>query len=303
MNTALSEDAKNKLIKIAGYCAVITALIVIICKLLGWFITDSLSILSSCVDSVLDIAASLFNLVAIHFSMQPPDKEHRFGHQKVGDIAVLTQSILFCLSGVILMTLSIRKFFNPSPITQGSMGITIMLICTVVTLFLLLFQKYVISKTKSNIIKADHLHYLVDLLTNILTICSIFLSSYFDITIIDPIFAFIIAIYIFFGATKLLKQAFDNLTDREFPEEERQVIKQAIMSNAKVLGFHDLKTRFAGQKPFIQVHIELDGNLTLYESHDIICQVEASILKIIPEAEIIIHQDPAGVSESIDYKD
>ena len=164
-------------------------------------------------------------------------------------------------------------------------------------------QKYVTRRTNSNIIKADLLHYFTDFLTNICAIIGIIIATYWNLPIFDSIAASVIAIYIIVNSVKMFKKAFNNLMDHELDEQDRQMIIDIIKSNKEVLGFHDLKTRYSGTKPFIQFHLELDENMTLKYAHVISHIIEKAILAKIPNAEIIIHQDPEGAEEDIHYKD
>ncbi len=291
----------NFLIVRAVFASIIVALLIIIAKIIGWYITDSPTILASLTDSLLDIAASLINFIAAKYALQPPDNEHRFGHGKAEDLAVFAQSTFFSLSGIFIIVVSIKRIIHPKLIERGFVGIAIMLISILITVVLISYQSYVVHKTRSSIVKADRLHYSVDLLTNIAVIISLYLSTLFNSKIIDPIFALFIAIYIIYGAGRLLSTAFRNLMDQELQTSEKRKLDKIIMSHPKVKGYHDLKTRYAGRKPFIQFHLELDGKMSLYASHTIADTIEEKIKDRFQGAEVIIHQDPAGIKEKKEF--
>ena len=299
----IKEIEKPYLVKLATYASISVAFIIIIAKIVGWFLTDSLSILASLVDSFLDIAASFINLLAVRYALQPPDNEHRFGHGKAEDLAVFTQSSFFALSGLFIAIASIKRFFIPEVVLKGKIGILIMVFSVVITSLLLIFQKYVIRKTKSNVIEADYFHYFVDLLTNLATIISLVIVTYYDYQYADPIFAIVISMYVLYGAWKLFMKAFNNLMDHEFNNKEKEIIIKIIKSETRVIGFHDLRTRYSGSNPFIQFHLEMDGNITLNEAHEIAENVEKKIKKVMPDAGVIIHQDPYDIEEMVSYKD
>jgi ferrous-iron efflux pump FieF len=298
-----SLNENDKLVKNATIFSVIAAVIILLFKLIGWYKTDSVTIFAAMIDSFLDIAASLFNFFAVKYALQPPDKNHRFGYNKITDLAVLSQSSFFCLSGIVVIIMSVKKIIHPVKMNDGNIGILLMVATIIVTLILVIYQKHVMRKTNSNIIAADNLHYLSDLVTNLGAILSIWISTKYNFLYIDPIFGILIALYIFYGSWKLLKPSFERLIDKEVSSEDKAKIINVIEANKKVRGFHDLKTRLAGNKAFIQVHLEMDGNLSLYDSHDIVHEIEKDILNIMPDSEIIIHQDPCGIEEKILYKD
>ena len=158
-------------------------------------------------------------------------------------------------------------------------------------------------RAKSNVIKADSLHYITDFLTNICAIIGIIIATNWNFPLFDNLTASAIAIYIIFIAFGMFKKAFNNLMDHEMDENDRQKIISILNYNKNILGFHDLKTRYAGVKPFIQFHLELDENITLKVAHAIAIEVEKEILEKFPNAEIICHQDPEGEEEHSHYKD
>ena len=304
-NSPLNAANNQKLMRLSTYVTVGGVCFIIIAKIFGWFLTESVTMLASLVDSLLDACVSVMNLLAVHYALQPPDHEHRFGHGKIEDIAVFCQSVFFGLSGVFLIFTAIHRFFalDANVAKGGREGIAILLFSIIITFIIISFQHYVMRRTKSNVIEADSVHYLVDFLTNICAIVGIVVATYWQLPMFDNITAIAISIYIIITSLKLFRKAFNKLMDHELDEQERQLIIEVIKSHKEILGFHDLKTRYAGIKPFIQFHLELNQNMTLKQAHMISIEIEKEILAKIPNAEIIIHQDPEGIDEDISYKD
>jgi ferrous-iron efflux pump FieF len=289
-NAAISQ----KLIKMVTLCSLMVAITIISVKIIAWNMTDSLSLLASLVDSALDVGASFISFFAVRYSLAPPDDDHRFGHGKAEDISAFLQSIFIAVSGLYILTEAFNRFLNPSTITNEMIGIVTMVISLILTMGLLLFQKYVILITNSSAIKADSLHYQGDLLVNIVVIGSFLSSMYFNFPLLDTILALFIALYVLFSAIKIGKEAFDKLMDKEFSQKNRDKIINAVLSNKNAKAVHDLRTRRSGLMPFIQFHLELDGEIKLREAHIISDEIEEEILKIFPHAEILIHYDVAG---------
>lgn len=289
------------LVKSATYASTTVAAIILITKIYGYYHTASLSIFASLLDSLLDITASVINLVAVHFALQPPDDNHRFGHEKAQDLAVFTQSLFFIASALLIAYNAIENFLNPEPLHDHNLGIAVMGVSIILTLALVIYQKYVLSKTNSSVIEADSLHYIVDFASNLGVVMALYFAKYFNLTWLDPLFALLIAIYITKSAWVLLARSFNNLMDHEFSNEEKEKIIELVKSHPQVKGFHDLKTRYAGHKPFIQIHIELDGNLTLNEVHKISHEVMDLLSESFSNGDIIIHQDPEGVDEIVEF--
>lgn len=282
----------NKLTRQATYASVTVAVILIFCKAFAWRITDSLSLLSTLVDSLLDAAASLVTLFAVRHAQRPADHDHRFGHGKSEALAALGQSTLIVGSAVWLIVEAVSRFYDPQPILKTQEGLIVMLISIVLTLVLLAFQKHVIKKTGSLAITADSIHYKSDLYINLSVMFVLLISSTYKIPLLDPIVGAGIALYILYTAWEISMESVDVLMDKELPGEIRNKVSEIACSHPKVLGYHDLRTRSAGQQHFFQLHLELDPNMSLWEAHQISDEVCMMISKQFPQADIIIHQDP-----------
>ena len=280
--------------RLATYASISVALVLIVAKAIAWGISDSVSLLATLIDSTLDALASLINLIAVRHALSPADKEHRFGHGKAEALAGLGQAAFITGSACFLLLESGRRIANPVVLESYGVGMGVMLLSIVATLALLRFQRYVIGKTDSTAIKADALHYRTDLLVNGSVIVALWLSVQ-GWAGFDALFAIGIAIYILYSAWEIVKQAFDHLMDRELPNAERDKIIGIANLHEAVHGMHDLRSRRAGTATFIQLHLELDDDLTLLQAHKISDEVEASLQAVYPGAEIIIHIDPVSV--------
>ncbi len=293
-------EAKSSafLMKSAAAASVGTALVLIGVKLFALMMTDSVALLSSLIDSTLDAGASFLNLWAVRQSLAPADSGHRFGHGKIESLASLGQAAFIAGSAVLLIFQSIQYFLHPRIITHVGIGMGAMGISIVLTLLLVSFQRYVVKKTKSVAITADYAHYAGDVMMNLSVILSLFVGSYFNFRYADPIFALLIAVYLIVSVFRILKQSLAQLVDAELPDQEKQKIADIVLKSPDVSGLHDLRTRSSGTQWFIQLHLELDPLFTLAKAHAVADQVEKRLTQAFPNAEIIIHQDPAGLYEN-----
>jgi len=287
----------SRLMRLATYASVLVASVLILAKLVAWLATDSVSMLSTLLDSVLDVAASLVNLFAVRHALTPADREHRFGHGKAEPLAALGQSAFVAGSAVLLIVEVVRRFWRPQAVENGEIGILVMMGSIAVTAVLVLFQRHVVRKTGSLAISADRLHYLGDVLVNSAVIVALALTELLGWNWLDPAFGALIAAYILYTAWSIARSSFDMLMDRELPEEERQRIRSIATEHPQVRALHELRTRASGPSIFIQFHLEMAGEMSLYEAHRIADQVENQILAAYPGAEVIIHEDPSGVAE------
>ncbi|MGE0725374.1 MAG: cation diffusion facilitator family transporter [Alphaproteobacteria bacterium] len=281
-----------RLLRRASIASVAVAAGLIAIKTAGYGATDSVSVLSSLLDSLLDLAASALNLFAIRQALAPADREHRFGHGKAEPLAGLGQAAFVAGSGVLLLVEAGRRLIVPQPVTNLGLGVAVILASMAATLCLVAYQRHVIRRTGSMAIDADSLHYRGDLLVNGSVIVSLALSGALQTAYLDPLFAIAIAGYILWNAWRIVALALTHLMDRELPDEDRDRIRAIARAHPPVRAVHELRTRAAGPQTFIQFHLELDGDITLRRAHDISDAVEADIVRAFPSAEVIIHQDP-----------
>jgi len=282
------------LVKRAGQAAIIAASLLIIVKLIAWMVTGSSSILAALTDSLMDVTTSILNLLAIKIALQPADREHRFGHGKAESLAGLAQAAFISGSSVFLMFNGISAVINNHQITASNLAVSVMLFSLVVTIALVLFQRYVVKKTNSMAIKADSLHYRTDIVLNGAVLLAIILASY-GWGWADGVFAIAVSLYILHGAWEIGTQSIDALMDKKLPQVDEELIVKLAYRVEGVRGVHDLRTRYSGYIKFIQLHLELDDEQSLYAAHKKADQLEFELEAAFPGADILIHLDPISV--------
>jgi len=284
-----------RLLRLATYWSVSTALLLIVVKAVVWLNTGSVALLASLIDSLMDAAASVINLLAVSYALQPADKEHAFGHGKAESLAGLAQAAFITGSAVLLLFECVDRLISPRPVQDAALGIGVMLFATVATLVLLGIQRYVIRKTDSVAIRADSLHYTMDVLVNLAVIVALGLSMV-GIGWADGVFGFGLGLFIIYGAYGIGWDSVQHLMDRALPDGVEQSIAALALRHPQVRAVHDLRTRRSGQTNFVQLHLELDGELSLARAHAIGDEVAATITTIVPGADVLIHQDPGDDS-------
>lgn len=284
----------GRLMTAATAWAILASSFLVIIKFTAWVMTGSVSLLGSLIDSVMDVLASTTNFFAVRHALTPPDSDHRFGHGKAEALAGLGQFAFISGSAVFLALESGERLLNPVALEQTGAGYLVIFISLGVTLALVSFQRYVVGKTGSLAIGADELHYRSDFLMNLGVLAAIALSTSGWFAAADGVFGLGIAGYLGFSAWTIMRRSFDELMDKEFAEEDRQKIRSIVLGFPEVKGIHDLRTRRSGVRAFIQLHMELDGDMKLMAAHHIADKVEAKIGEAFAGAEVIIHEDPAG---------
>lgn len=298
MNKISHQQIKiNRLKKIATIASLSLATSLCLLKAFAAWYTNSLAVLSSMIDSLTDIGASLITVIAVKISSQDESFNFRYGYGKAESISALAQSAFIAGSGIFILYDGINRFITPRPIEQTTLGLIIMIIALVSTIALISFQNYVAKISNSKAIQADSAHYVVDVLTNASIILSLLVVSTFKISWFDSLTAILISLYLLYNAYILAKEAIFVLMDAELSPEIRKEVQEIVLSNPFAKGIHDLRTHDLGGKYMFEFHLELEGNLPLAVAHEFTELVEDNIREKYPDSTIIIHQDPVGIDE------
>jgi ferrous-iron efflux pump FieF len=277
----------------AGLASVGVAGVLVALKLWALGETGSLSVAASLADSAMDLMVSLGAMAAIVYAARPPDEDHVFGHSSAEDLAALGQSLFILISAGAIAVAAVRRLITAQPerLQAENAGIAAMTLSILLTLALIGWQTRVAKATGNRVVKADRLHYLGDLLPNLGAIASLYASGRFGLIQIDSLMALAAAGMLAIGALKIGRGAWDALMDRTADPAVIEGIATLARNWPGVDGFHDLKTRVAGSRIFVHLHIELDGDLSLREAHDIGAGLRRTILLAYPHADVIIHKD------------
>lgn len=294
-DTAGLPAAHARLMRLATYASVGMASVLLVAKLITWWKTDSLAMLSSFTDSVFDVLMSLINMLAVRYALKPADDDHRFGHTSIEDIAGLAQCAFIFAAMAMIILQSVERLANPhSVLNEPALGIGVSIAGMVLTTLLVMFQGYVTRRTKSLVIAADRLHYAGDILFNLGVLAAFVLSAYGGIASADASIAIVIAIVVLWTNKSIGIRAYNNLMDREMPDDEKKLIYTIIDGMPEIRGYHKLKTRYSGTKAFVQLHVDIDGSLNFTDAHAITDRLERAILTAFPGADVIVHPDPAN---------
>ena len=276
----------------AGAASVGTALFLVCLKLWALWATGALSVGASLADSAIDLVASIAGLVGIVYAAKPPDDDHSFGHSSVEDLVALGQALLVLGSAALIGWEALGRLGQPTELGQETAGLTVMLVATAVTVALVFWQGRVADRTGSRIVAADRLHYLSDMLPNVGAIVALYAAARFGALWVDPVVALAACALLVRAALRIGVDAWDALMDRRADPKLITRIETIVRNHPGVTGFHDLRTRRAGARLFVQVHIELDGTQSLNEAHAISAGVRHAIRMSLPGSDVIIHQDP-----------
>lgn len=279
----------------AAFASVGVAGVLVALKLWALGETGALSVAASLADSAMDLMVSLGAAAAIFYAAKPADEDHAFGHTSAEDLAALGQALFILISAGVITWAAVARLYAPvaGTLQAEGRGMVVMAVSVVLTLGLVLWQGRVARRTGNRVVQADRLHYLGDLLPNIGAIASLWASRQFGLGQIDSVVALGAAGLLALGALRIGKSAWDALMDRRADPAIVAGIAKIAAGWPGVHGYHDLKTRMAGSRVFVNLHIELNGDQSLRQAHDIGAGLRRAILAAYPQTDVIIHKDVA----------
>ncbi len=277
--------------------SVATAAILVSIKMAAWLASGSTALLASMADSGLDLVASLVTFFAVRYAAEPPDAEHRFGHGKAEAFASLVQGGLVFASAALIAREAVGDFLAPHPLRQEGWAVAVMAVSTVLTVMLLRAQTLVLRQTSSVAVSGDRAHYASDLASNIIALIGIAASAWLGVNGLDAAAAMVVAALLLWGAVGVFREASSQLMDQELSDEARAKIVALTVADGRLANVHQLRTRASGPYIHMQMHVDLDPDITLEAAHQAIVAAETRILKAFPAADILIHADPHGRAE------
>ena len=294
---AITPAERSKLTARAAIASIAMAVTLIVLKSWAAYETNSTAMLGSLADSGLDLIASLVVLLGVRIAAQPADYDHRFGHGKAEALASLVQVILITISAIFIAVRAVQRLLAGAQTADAELGIGVSLLAMILTVALISYQRHVVRRTGSLAIGTDRLHYSSDLLLNGSVILALALDQFAGLPGADAVFGLLIALWLLWGAWKASSHAFDQLMDREWPDDLRERFLAAAKEYPELAGLHDLRTRSSGTHYFAQFHVWVPAQWTVQEAHDRLDAVEEALQERFPGTEILIHVDPEGQTD------
>lgn len=279
--------------KRASLFAIILASILSTSKFLVGYKSGSMAVISSGLDSMLDIFMSFINFLAIRKASQPADKNHQYGHSKIEDLAAIVQTLIIITTGLIISYKAFVNYTNNTHINYTFWDISVMLVSLTGSYLIAKVLRHVGEITGSNALKVDAVHYATDLYTNFAAFLAILVSYIFSLFFIDSLFAMVVGLYIIYQATKIGKEALNILTDASISDELTKKIDEIINKMPMpYAGYHDLRSRYTGSKKYIDFHLLVCRTATIEEAHNMADKIETEINSQFKDIDIMIHIEP-----------
>ncbi len=277
--------------------SVATASVLVTIKLIAWISSGSVALLASMADSGLDLVASLVTFFAVRYASAPPDDEHRFGHGKAEAFASLIQAGLVFSSAALIGQEAIRHLIEPHPLKGEFWAVIVMAVSTLLTGLLIYAQTQVLKQTASVAVSGDRAHYATDLASNMVALLGIAASALMGINGVDAMAALVVTALLLWGAVSVFREASGQLMDQEMDPDARARIVDLVTQDPRLTDVHQLRTRASGPYVHVQMHVDLDPDLTLEQAHMAMVAAEKRILVEFPHADILMHPDPRGTAE------
>lgn len=284
--------------QLATRTSLVVAVGLVAVKLTAWLATGSVALLASAVDALVDTGSSLVTFFGVRYADQPPDRDHRFGHSKGEAIAGFTQATLLAGAAIVLAIQSVERFVFPVSFRALNLGLAVILCSMIAAAALVILQTWVVRKTGSTAIAADRAHYMTDIALNAGVLVALGITKVTGWERADPAIAFLIAGYIMWNAYGIAHSVLTQLLDRELPESDRRHIRDVVMACPGVRAVHDLRTRNAGDRTFVEFHLEVDGNLSVAQGHAIGDAAETAVENLLPgTVDVVAHLEPFGIKD------
>ena len=258
-------------------------------------VTGSISVIAQAVDSFLDLFAIAVTFLAVGIAAKPADEKHPFGHGKVEDIAAVVQAMLIFAAGGLIIYSAVLRIITETTIELTEAGIGAMLVSIVASLLLSRHLLKVSQATDSIALEASAHNIAVDVYSAAAVLVGLLVIRFTGLQIFDPIIALLVALFILKVAYDVLRRSFGGLIDVKLSEAEENIIRSSIMEySGEVVGFHELRTRKAGNQRYIDLHLVVPKDASVEEAHRLCDELERDIKKRLPHTSVLIHVEPCG---------
>ena len=293
----LPVEGSAKITRRITFMAVLVGISLAIGKTFVWQHSHSVGILSSLIHSVIDLMGAVSSFIAVRYAAKPPNQDYRFGRGKAESFSAVFQVCLIVLGAFHLLEEVLERMSHPVHLDQGGFAIAMMLVFIAITIWLIIAQSWAIRATGSLAVRGDRAHYFADLLANIFVITGLIISVFTPFIWADAVVGALMALWLLWTAYKVARLAWAQLMDMELNSEERALIISLAMQDDQIKAVHDLRTRASGPHIHIQMRLDLDDNVSLTDSHDIILAAEKRLMAAFQATDILIYPHPSACDD------
>jgi len=272
--------------------AIIGGVLIFVVKLYAWWISGSVALLSDALESVVNILASVMMFASVLISAKPPDDVHMYGHQKIENISCLIEGFLVVAAGLLIAWAAYGRLSNPVELVELNIAVFISLVATSLNGVLSWLLMRTAGKTGSLALEGDAKHLLSDVISSVGVVIGLFIGEQVGIPLIDPVMALIVAVLVLKVGVELVLKSGGGLMDDSCVDTEKDIRRIMDRHQQSYVDYHNLKTRKSGDRVFAELHLSLDGGLSVQEAHDFTDHLEDDVRHDLPNVSMTIHIEP-----------
>lgn len=272
--------------------AIIGGVLIFAIKIYAWLISDSVALLSDALESIVNILASVMMFASIWISEQPPDESHRYGHQKIENISCMVEGLLVVIAGLLIGNAAYGRLFNPVPLEKLDFAVIVSLFATSLNMALSWLLMRTSEETSSLALEGDAKHLLSDVISSVGVAVGLYIGKWFEMPILDPLMAMIVAVMVLRMGLGLVLKSGGGLMDESCEDTEQEIRQIMDRHHRNFVDYHNLKTRKSGDRIFAELHLSLDGKLSVQEAHDFTDHLEEDVRNELPHVSLTIHIEP-----------
>ncbi|MCG7521046.1 cation diffusion facilitator family transporter [Ruegeria sp. Ofav3-42] len=273
--------------------AIPVSLAVLLLKLLAWWVTGSVALLSDALESVVNVAAALLAYFAVRISGMPPDKKHPFGHKKAEYLSAVAEGTLIVLAALLIIREAVFALPNPELAGAPLLGIAINVGATCLNGIWAFLLLRIGGRENSPALVASAKHIFTDLMTSVGVVVGLLVAMATGWLILDPLIAILVAVNILWEGWKVIRSSVDGLMDASLSDGDLKSVRETVEANlGPALEYHDLRGRRSANMIFVEFHLVVDGNMSVTDAHDICDDIEGALVQKFPGSVFVIHLEP-----------
>ena len=294
-------ESRGKLTRYA-WLSFVTAIGIIILKVSAYLLTGSMGFLSDALESGANIIAAIITLVALLVAARPPDNEHAYGHSKAEYLSSGAEGTLILVAAGFIAWQAIVRLLNPEPLNQVALGILVSAAAALANFLVARVLLKAGKEHRSDALTADAQHLMTDVWTSVGVIVGVALVSLTGWLWLDPVVALVVAAQILFTGFKLVRNAVNGLLDAALPDEEVAQVRSILERfDSEGVKYHALRTRRSGAQRFVSVHIQVPGDWSVQQGHELLEKIEGEIRSDLSPVNVLTHIEP--VEDPVSWKD
>jgi cation diffusion facilitator family transporter len=292
-----------------AWLSIATALATMAVKTVAWLITDSVGLLSDALESSVNLVAAVGALAALTVAVRPEDEVHAYGHAKAEYLAALAEGLMILLAAGTIVWAAVPRLVDPEPIERVGIGVAVAMVAGLMNLATAVVLRRAGRANRSIALEADSRHLMTDVWTSVGVVAAVAVVGVTGIDRLDPIIAVAVAVNIVVSGWRLVRRSAAGLMDVALDDEELAAVHEVLRSHTgPSTQFHGLRTRQAGRRSFMSVHVLVPGAWRVQEAHDFVEKVEGELRATVPHLTVVTHLEPledprSFADEGLDRRD